>query len=325
MAVRHFLSVTPTANADVTNSITEIVAATSGLPIANLESWERKIRWELWRVEYKSPSPKWKFWKKRRSRLVSWLDLFSGDGFRRERTLRTLSEGAPNGFFFSVAIRRLNDWVPQVRVAAREHLPLIAGRSDPNGVVDALWAILPHCSSWGRMREEDGQALAQIVAIEQVALALKSKIISSAVGPAATILAQAGRASALDCWLGEIARDAVQPAVRAKAYRCQLEGRMTWASGREWKWIDKKWCKGRFEPTIYERTIPVTSSFQQTLGAAIGDPSPMVRRVGGEMLIRELQSIGSESRSLAEVLASDSSPSVAERGRYALTQLSGGT
>ena len=47
----------------------------------------------------------------------------------------------------------------------------------------------------------------------------------------------------------------------------------------------------------------------------------MVRRVAGEMLIRELKLIGAESIKLAELLASDSSPSVAERGRFALDRL----
>ena len=54
---------------------------------------------------------------------------------------------------------------------------------------------------------------------------------------------------------------------------------------------------------------------------AIKDRSPIVRRVAGEMLVREFKSIGAESIKLAELLASDSSPSVAEWGRYAIDRL----
>ncbi len=51
----------------------------------------------------------------------------------------------------------------------------------------------------------------------------------------------------------------------------------------------------------------------------------MVRRVAGELLIQHLESVGADSVNLAEQLASDPSPSVAERGRFAFAQLSGHT
>ena len=41
----------------------------------------------------------------------------------------------------------------------------------------------------------------------------------------------------------------------------------------------------------------------------------------GEMLIKELDHIGDEAFRLAKILASDKSPSVSERGRYALADL----
>lgn len=47
----------------------------------------------------------------------------------------------------------------------------------------------------------------------------------------------------------------------------------------------------------------------------------MVRRIAGEMLIKELDNIGDEAFKLANILATDISLSVAERGRYALADL----
>lgn len=96
---------------------------------------------------------------------------------------------------------------------------------------------------------------------------------------------------------------------------------MVWIDGRKWKWTDKQYCKGRLEPILRERTVSVESPFLETLKLAVIDRSPIVRRVAGETLIRELKLIGAESIKLAELLTSDVSPSVAERGRFALDRL----
>jgi hypothetical protein len=59
-----------------------------------------------------------------------------------------------------------------------------------------------------------------------------------------------------------------------------------------------------------------------TLSAAMADSSAMVRRVAAEFLIRELASLGEHALPLAQQAAADVSPSVAERGNFALKQLS---
>lgn len=63
------------------------------------------------------------------------------------------------------------------------------------------------------------------------------------------------------------------------------------------------------------------SPFIETLKKAVNDRSPIVRRVAGDMLIREIETIGAETIELAELLSSDPSPSVAERGKYALGRI----
>ena len=322
MAARRFVHSSIKGRGEV-EAMACLVNVTSHLSLNNLEAWERKLRMELWEIDRYPPS-RWRLWK-RPTRFVSWLDLCSGDGFRRERTLRALSERAPNGFFLSLALRRLNDWVSEVRAAAREHLPRIVERSDPKDVIDALWTTLPHFSTWARLGDAERQVLVDLISIDHLAVALKSRIVSAASGPATAILAQVGRAPKLDRWLGEIATSAIQPSVRAKAYRCQFERRMVWVVGRRWVWTDIKWCKGRFEPILGERPISPQGPFVEVLRMALSDRSPIVRRVAGEFLIQHLRDIGAESAGLAEKLASDPSPSVAERGRFALAQLCGHT
>jgi hypothetical protein len=218
-------------------------------------------------------------------------------------------------------MRRLNDWVPQVRAAARKQIHLIAARSDVGSVVDALWYTLPNWRSWGRMEEADRNVLQGVIAMDDVASALKSRLCTATAGPAATILSQAGPAGSLDQWLHELARQAIQPAVRATAFRYLLEGRVVWVAGWRWKWVDRKWCQGRSEAILAERQVQVEQPFSELLQQASIDPAVAVRRVAGDLLIERLDSIAANALSLAERLASDPSPSVAERGRYALQKI----
>ena len=171
------------------------------------------------------------------------------------------------------------------------------------------------------MERKDWDVLEQLISIEPVAIAIKSRITDSASGPASLILAQAGRSSVLDRWLEEIASYAIQPSVRARAYRSLFEQRMVWVVGRRWVWTDLKWGKGRLEPVLGERSFPVKTPFLDILTQGLGDRSPMVRRVAAEFLIKHLDAIGVDSFRMAERLASDPSPYVAARGRFALERL----
>lgn len=318
-AVRDFAS-SINSGRKVVADMSSLVEVTSQLPLSNLDYWERLIRLEFSSAMHPYAQPKWKIWSKP-STFLTWLDLSSSDGYKREKTLRTLTGVAPNSFFFALAVRRLNDWVPQVREAARESLPLIAQASDPAHVVDALFVTLPHWNGWGRIEELDKKVLLEIISSKNIFEPLKSKIISATSGPLTSIFAQAGRASVLDDHLSEIAQNAIQPSVRAKAYRSQFEGKMVWLEGKKWEWTDIRYCEGRLQPILSERKLTVTSPFLETLRMASTDRSPVVRRVAAEMLIQKLENLGDESFRLANLFASDASPSVAERGNFALKKI----
>ena len=302
------------------SDMSDLLEATSGLSLSNLDNWERLVRQGMYLAAVNPKPIRWKFWE-RSTPFLTWIDLCSGDGFRRERTLRALSGAAPNSFFFAMAVRRLNDWVPQVRVAAREKLPLIAAASKPEHIVDVLCAVLPYWSSWGRMEVDDRQILLDIAAIEDVTQSLRSRLVHGTAGPLASVLSQAGRSSVLDTYLKEIAGNAIQPSVRAKAYKSLLDGKMVWLDGRKWEWIDIRYCKGHFMPIHVDRPLSVSISFAETLKAALVDQSSFVRRIAGDVLIRESTAIGPIAIQLANNLASDSDPSVAERGKFALKKL----
>lgn len=309
---------------DVVQPMAAVVAATSALSLSNIDAWETKLRVELYLAEgSRSRVGQWKFWN-RPARFASWLDLCNGSGFKREACLRALSEGAPNAFFFSLALRRINDWVPQVRSACHEQLPKIARRTDPRHVTDALWHALQHCASWGRLDDSASQVLGDIVSIDHVANRLESMIMQATAGPAWVVLAQAARSPALDHALAELAAAAVQPSVRATAYRFLLERQAVWIVDRKWRWTDVRTCKGRFEPTLASRSISVGEPFVPVLERAIGDRSVFVRRVAADMLIKHLSEVGADASHLARRLAADPWESVASRGRFALAKLGGG-
>ncbi|WP_446469677.1 hypothetical protein [Xenorhabdus stockiae] len=300
--------------------ISPFISATSKLSLKNLDDWERLIRWEI-SSSLQKYNPKSTKIKSELIGSLRWLDLCNADGFKREKALKILTGGAPNSFLLALMLRKLNDWVPQVRVAARDVLPLIAEQSDPDIIVDVLFIILPYWNSWGRMGDAEKHILMKIIAMNKVAESLKKRLILSTSGPAATIFSQAGRIDALDTFLTEIAELSVQPALRAKAYRCLLESKFIWAEGIAWQWIDKVYGIRRRIPVLNERIVNTTTPFIEYLKMAAIDRSPMVRRIAGEMLIKQLENIGEEAFQLAELLASDISTSVAERGRYALTDL----
>lgn len=307
----------------VVADMSKLIDATSQLSLSNFDYWERLIRSEFSKAMEGFAQPKWKIWSKPHQ-LLTWLDLISWDGYKREKTLRTISSAAPNAFYFSLVLRRLNDWVPQVREAAREKLPVIAKESNPKHVVDALCIALSNWNSWGRIEEADKQVLLQIISSEEIAEALKNKLITSTSGPVTSLFSQLGRTPVLDDCLAEIAACATQPSVRAKAYRSLFEKRIVWVEGRKWQWTDIRYCEGRLKPIISERKLDIQTSFSDLLNSSAVDRSSIVRRVSAEFLIRDIEKIGNKAKVLAEQFASDKSKSVSERGRFALNKLEEG-
>jgi len=319
LAVKEFAS-SINSGSKVVADMSALIDVTSQLSLASFDYWERLIRSEFSLALRETTPAKWKLWSKP-NEFLTWLDLISWDGYKREKTLRTLSGAAPNTFFFSLALRRLNDWVPQVREAAREKLPELAKATDPQYVVEALCIALSNWSSWGRIEEADKKVLLQIICEQQIAEALKSKLISSTSGPMPSLFSQLGRTPILDEKIEEIASLAIQPSVRAKAYRSLFEGRIVWIEGRKWEWTDIRYCEGRLKPIVSERKLNVRTPLIDLLKRSAEDRSSIVRRVSAEILIRELESLGVVAREFAEKFASDKSHPVSERGRFAVKKL----
>lgn len=306
---------------DYRGDMSSLVQVTSNLKLVRLGYWERLIRSELDSNLYLTAQSKWARWFKPAPKLT-WLDIVNADGYKREKSLRALSkDGAPNAFSLALAVRRLNDWVPQVRTAAREVLPSLLKSTEPKYVTEVLCMLLINWHSWGKMEEIDKHLFLDMVISEEMALLLKSRLISSTSGPMPSLLSQIGRTGILDNYLNEIASNAVQPYVRAKAYRSLFEGRMTWVKGREWQWIDKYYGEKKLIPIIAERKIDVQTPFLELLNRSAVDRSAIVRQVSAEFLIRNIENLGIQTRAFAEKFAADKSVNVAEQGRFVLRKL----
>lgn len=322
-ALKEFVE-TKKSSSKVVSDVSPVIKTTSELPLVNLEYWERYIREEYDNALASGYSNKWKFWESNTPR-ITLLDLCSWDGYRREKALRAIGGKVPNRFFLALVLRRLNDWVPQVRQAAQDVLSKVLVNTEPSYVADVICFTLSHWSSWKRIDISNRQTLLDTLSNKEIANQIKLKLLNSTSGPLGSILSELGRVDALDNSLEEIATDAIQPSLRAKAYRSLFEGKISWFEGREWEWIDRRYNKGRMKPIVAERALTTKPQLLPTLRSATSDRSSLVRRIAAEILIKELDSLGSESSSLAEQFSIDRSAAVAERGKFALKKLAGDT
>jgi len=315
------LTKTADTHKNFSSAESQFFQASSKIQVRNLGEWERAIRRAAYHATQSKGRLRFRLMPAGEKFSALWLDLFSGNGFRRENAIRSIVDGAPNAFLFAVLVRRLNDWVEQVRLAAKDAIPDIAANTQPEVILGALWAIIPSIHTWGRLQTAEKEVVADVMCLNFVAPQLAAKIVQSTAGPAASILSQAGRRSSLDASLKMIASSAIQPAVRAKAYKSLLEGRAVWVEGRKWTWTDKIFCKGRYEPVLGERPIHEKYSIAETFRDAIRDKSPAVRKVAGDALIAKRELLGADAMPLAKALSGDSYPSIAERGQYVVDRL----
>ncbi|WP_129587790.1 hypothetical protein [Herbaspirillum robiniae] len=171
------------------------------------------------------------------------------------------------------------------------------------------------------MDELAKKTITDLIAVEGVADELRNRIISSPTGPMVKILSQILRTPALDGDLEEIAQRAVQPAVRAKAYRTLLAGEATWVAGTRWEWVDIRYCEGRMEHVHESRSLSIARSLMTDMNTAARDRSATVRNVASEALVRKMNDPAFPVRALALRFSKDASASVARRGQFILEEL----
>ena len=244
----------------------------------------------------------------------TWLNLSHPDGRIREQTLHTLPARIPSTLYAILVLLRLNDWAIPVRAAVRCRLADFAAATDPRHLAAALGYILRYWTSWGRMSPASKQDALAVLLSDAVAAQLATALARSPAGPMTTLLSQLGQIAAIDPHLPYLAAQAIQPALRAKAYQSLLSGKTTWVAGKEQEWIERRHNLYRWRTHLDSRPLTITVEHNHTLQQAAADRSPIVRRVAADAIIAALPHLGPSEQHLATRLAADPNPSVAERG-----------
>ena len=304
--------------------LSDVITTYGSRPLNNIDHWERELRYQVDNDSALQSAASWKFWR-RESVEKDWLNLCSWSGYQREKSILALDSGAPNAFFLVVLLRRLNDWVPQVRCATRKVITTVVESSRPQEVVEALFYTLNHWSSWQRIEDEDRNLLRDIAADVRFLPMIVERLTTATSGPQTLILSQLMARTAIDDSLLAIAQSAVVPSLRAMAYRCLLERKVRWRSGSNLI-VSKDYYRNIIvEPCYESRDISVKTPLIELLHLGLEDKSSIVRRVIAQAVIRELDTLGDDAQVFITKLECDSAPSVKERGQFAQKKLAGET
>lgn len=246
----------------------------------------------------------------------AWVFLFHPNGYLREAALHAIKTLPPAPFFSAALALRLNDWVPQVRLAAKRCLQRVASQIQARVAADAAFYLLPRRFVWRRWREE-ASILDEIFARDDVLAALACELEVRAKGTVSACLRQALRFPNFDRHLPRLAMVAAQPSVRAVAYQGLIFERLSWPVGFEWLWIDKVYNRRRVVPMLQSRHVERTGALDDILAAGIRDKSIFVRKIVAEAMITVRSEIADEAP-LVATLAADRSPAVRSRADFML-------
>lgn len=243
---------------------------------------------------------------------IELLFLFHRSGWMREAALKQLDEPLNSAFWVAAVAHRLNDWVPQVREAAVDCAERCFRKTEPAIFAEAAVLLLARRQLWGRWGEREIRTLDTTLARRDITDCLASRIMLSTTGPMAQVMRLALRQPEMERHLPQLAKRAVLPAVRAAAAQVLLFGEVTWHDGSERKWIDKSLGVLRRVPRVKRRTLEQIRELEPVVDRAAGDPSPVVRRVAADALIRHSHRL-TNFDSIRHRLANDRAPSIRER------------
>jgi len=251
---------------------------------------------------------------------LAYLFIFHRDGNVREAALRSLEGTMPGAFFATAIAWRMNDWVSQVRDAAAACAARSFAITRPELLLETAWALFDRQNSWSRWGT-DRDIVQELISRPDVVRLLLEQIIGAKSGPASRLLRQVLRGPTFDEHLTRIAREGMQPSVRAAAAQTLLEGRAAWIVGWQWRWIDKIYGAGERVPRYQERSVGRPLSRHDLIDMFLTDKSAMVRRVALDGVMKFALETDF-ARKCAESTIDDRSPSVRERAEYILRKTS---
>ena len=192
-------------------------------------------------------------------------------GFIREAALKSCLS-IRNAFELSLALRRLNDWAPQVRAAVTaciERNILGRGSAENADFIVACIGNIIDARKYGRSYSENEQLLRSLVEHPSVRSQWRDLIMNSREDDAARGLRLALRNGDFLDDLVDFSSSAAHRAVRRTATRALLDGAFAW-------------CKNR---KLVKREITFNSAPDEIASNALCDPSIEVLRLGVQHIV----------------------------------------
>ena len=237
------------------------------------------------------------------TRSGAFVLMCSGDGFKRQRALEAVRE-VPSGFCLGLLIVRLNDWVEEVRQAARLALDGLAERLKSDLLLECYELYLSS-SDWGRMRKVDRVALDRLFGQGVPRDLLMTSIVARRDDRAVTTAERMLRRGEWDSELPTLATTACHWGVRLKALRALFAG--------EHRWL---------EHGMRRRPLSTEIDREFLIDQALGDRSASVRLAGLRAYAESLE-VRPHARSRLEGLVLDGSAKVASSAAFWLGHAGG--
>jgi hypothetical protein len=241
---------------------------------------------------------------------LAYLFVFHRDGFLRERALDQMQE-LRSPFFITALAYRLNDWVPQVRAAAKRCADRIFPSTDAKMLADASFFLLGRRYGWGRWIDE-AEALDRALCRRDVVDVLEVTLRNARAGAMGEILRYASRWQAIDIHLEGLAAEAFLPSVRGVALQELIEGIARWPVGWRRQWIDKMYGQFRLVRQYEERPISRSLSLEALVEQGARDRSGAIRKIAATALVKHRASLSNRDAIIA-LLERDRSPAVRNR------------
>ncbi len=252
---------------------------------------------------------------------MKYLYLSHHSGWAREAALKEIRGPADSAFWIVALAYRLNDWVPQVQVAAIDAFERTIRFTPPAIAAEAVIHLIGRAREWRRWTT-GARVFQSFQWRPEVIAAVTAQVVASPTGPMVRVLRDLLRAKAIDGHLPEIVTRAVQPGVRAVALDVLLHGRAKWADGQQRRWVDRSMGRWRNEPRIVERSVARPAPFDDLLAIGAKDHSPLVRKVAASALIAH-PDLPADPDAWARIFAADPNVRVRQRGQFFIDREAG--
>jgi HEAT repeat protein len=305
-----------TVSGDFNRADTELLEALAGVAVPNVQRYIERVR-RLYRnfdrrenirrqrwVSPRSKPTETERYLIERTRSGAFILVCSENGFERERALEAVRQ-IPNGFGLALIIVRLNDWVDEVRRAARSALVRHAATLGTDVLLECFELYLAS-SDWGRMNVADRVVCDDLFRRRVPSETLIAAIISSREDRWLRSINRMLRRADWDMELPRIANTARHWAIRFKAIQALLRG--------EHQWADRG---------SHRRPLLVAIDREALIHRGLEDSSPTIRLAALRAYAETLDISKEVSRPRFEQLVLDKSAKVASSAAFWLSRVGG--